>query len=511
MNSFFLVLSRAALVFSIFSGFLFRDPNDLSRKIQLVLSRKEVRIPRIQFKSPSLEGENLYELGEYGKSIAAFKKSGVFGRFRANKISSQLEELNMPIRKGVVYHEGVPHLSQQRVLFYLTNARPFTNSGYTERTQFILSKLQDSGMSVEGVTRLGYPVIIGKIPWKNFAVVSGIKYNFLLPSLYPLNKERQVELAVRFLVDKARDFGATVLHTTTEYKNAIVVSQAAEILGIPWIYETRGELEKTWLSKRPLSNMKQAMASEFFQKSRSKETQAMMKASAVVALSEVSKEQAIRRGVPNGRITVVPNAIEDDVIERQFSKSRLRRELGLTDKKLVGAISSLVGYEGLDDLIKAMTLIKGVECIIVGEGESRKGLEDLALRLGLDKRIHFMGKQPSSTIWKWYAALDVFVVPRKDYEVTRSVTPIKTLMAQGLGVPVVASDLPALREVTGGIAVYSKPEDPASLASAISSIVGANSDQLEDFSAKGREWVETRTWRHNVETLRGVYRQVTQI
>ena len=43
-------------------------------------------------------------------------------------------------------------------------------------------------------------------------------------------------------------------------------------------------------------------------------------------------------------------------------------------------------------------------------------------------------------------ALDVVVVPRKDFEVTRTVTPQKPAEAMALARPVVASDLPALRE-----------------------------------------------------------------
>src|SRR5699024_4787124 len=78
-----------------------------------------------------------------------------------------------------------------------------------------------------------------------------------------------------------------------------------------------------------------------------------------------------------------------------------------------------------------------------------------------------VGKQPATTIWKWYAALDIFVIPRKNQDVCRTVTPIKTLMAQANGVPVVASDLPALREVTGNKAIYFRAEYPQELAGAV--------------------------------------------
>ena len=67
----------------------------------------------------------------------------------------------------------------------------------------------------------------------------------------------------------------------------------------------------------------------------------------------------------------------------------------------------------------------------------------------------------------------------------RTVTPLKALQAQALGIPVIASDLPALREVTGGVESYVPGEDPKALAEAIAGV---------EESDTGRNWAATRTW-----------------
>jgi glycosyltransferase involved in cell wall biosynthesis len=145
----------------------------------------------------------------------------------------------------------------------------------------------------------------------------------------------------------------------------------------------------------------------------------------------------------------------------------------------------------------------------VGDGEARPELEALTQQLDLKDRVHFVGKKASDTIWKWYAALDVFVVPRKDQEVCRTVTPIKTLLAQANRIPVVASDLPALREVSGDYAIYVPAENPQKLAKAIAELFSADDKQLDALREQAMKWVSRRTWCVNAQRLISLYTQRT--
>ena len=396
----------------------------------------------------------------------------------------------------------------KNVLFYLTNSVPYTQSGYTERSHKILTALKRSGINVRAVTRLGYPLVIGYFVKKDWIRVSGVDYRFLLPWFYPGNWERRLQLSVDMLVHEAREYKADIIHTTTDFKNAIIVSRAARQLKIPWVYEVRGELEKTWLSKRTLSDRPFASQSEFYKMSRLRELEAMLAASATISLSDVSRRDAIVRGVDQEKILVIPNAISEDDLGIEFDKNSVRTELNLPDKFIVGTVSSIVPYEGLDDLLRSVSLLEEVHCLIVGEGISRPPLEELARELGIEDRVVFAGKQPSSSVWKWYAALDVFVVPRKDDEVCRNVTPIKPLRAQAMGVPVIASDLPALREITGNVAFYAPPEDPVNLAHSIAHVHKLSPNELSRIKHQGIDWVKDRTWSANAGRLIRMYRKL---
>ncbi len=471
-------------------GMVREDPHEFTRKV-----RERVRLANVPVISPALNRRApktaklsaQHQLIKEGRLSDAVSYRGP-GRsdFLAKRTQETLDQLVAPIEEGI-RHAGIASGRQPRVLFFLNNSVPHTHSGYTERTHNLLTALRDQGVSVHAVTRLGYPLLVGKLPHRPIELIDGIPYERLIPGKYsPSYKRRETE-TIRQLVDAARRFHPDILHTTTDYHNAIVVSRAAHILDIPWIYEVRGELESTWLSRFPEGKQAQAVTSEFYQLAHAQETQAMRKASAVISLSEVSKKEMIKRGVDAAKIHVVPNAVDEKLIGKKYDQDKIRKALGLPHTTIIGTVTSVVGYEGLDDLIRATALLPDVTCLIVGDGAARPELEKLTKDLHLTDRVIFAGRQPSATIWKWYAALDVFVVPRKDTPVTCIVTPIKALIAQALGKPVVASDLPALREVTGNLATYSVPSSPQDLARALRLSAKVPISNQTDF-AKSRTW-----------------------
>lgn len=409
----------------------------------------------------------------------------------------ELDRLTADIVNGVPIPTSSP-AGSIAPLFYLNNSLPYTSSGYTERTHAILKALTRTDIPVRAATRLGYPVLIGKFPLYGSQTIDGITYQRLMPAKYPKALAQRDNATVEMLTQIVQSQHISVLHTTTGYRNAIVVSRAAQRLGIPWIYEVRGELENTWLSRFSKSEQQQAKKSDFYQLARQQETKAMQQASAVIALSEVSRQSMIERGVSPEKIFVVPNAVDGSLVGKQYNQGQIRTELNLPSGPLVGSVSSVVGYEGLDDLIRATAELPGIKCLIVGDGTARSALEKLAARLGISDRVMFAGRQPSETIWKWYAALDVFVIPRKDTEVTRIVTPIKGLIAQALDKPVVASDLPALREVTGGLGFYFPAGELSELKRTIR-------DALTHSPQRQLAWASSRTWEANAQRLLSIY------
>jgi glycosyltransferase involved in cell wall biosynthesis len=220
----------------------------------------------------------------------------------------------------------------------------------------------------------------------------------------------------------------------------------------------------------------------------------------------------VGRGVPADRVTLVPNCVDERFLEPLPDPAGPRSSLGIApDEVAVGIVSTLVGYEGVDVLLRAVRLLidRGapVRLLVVGDGASLPGLRRLADGLGLENRAVFVGRVPYTEVRRYYAALDVFVVPRLDTRVTRLVTPLKPLEAMASGRPVVASDLPALAElVGGGRGVLARPGEPASLADVLEPLL-YDPDRRGRLGSTARRWVaEHRTWAAVVPRYLEVYR-----
>lgn len=450
--------------------------------------------------SAQRSAEKLVGRGEYTQAAAIARgpqRTSITGELELLTTAGLLGTTLAP--KGELTADTAAGTDGIRSLHFLTNSLPHTQSGYSLRSHAALRAIRAEGIGVHAATRIAYPVTVGKTPRTPIELVDGIGYERLLPRVFPAQLTDRHEKTARMLAEVARREGSTILHTTTDFRNGLIVHAAANQLGIPWVYEARGEMEKTWLSRIPAEKQAQVEQSEFYRLARAQEARVAAAADAVVALSEVSARQLVERGVDASRIILAPNAVNDALLDRQVDPMRLRTELGLPDGLLVGAITAVVGYEGLDTLVASIEhLPDDARVLIVGDGTARPELEQLARDLHVSDRVIFAGRQPANDIWRWYGALDVFAVPRHDTAVSRSVTPIKPLNALALGIPVVTSDLPALREVTGGTSTYCRAGDPEDLARAI--LEAAASDP-----EPGREFARTRTWSANGRSYRDLY------
>lgn len=439
------------------------------------------------------EASRLFEQGEFTQALHELPRRPWL-KTRRSAYEFETQKLRQVIEPSVPLHRA------ERVTHYLTNSLPHSVAGYSLRSHSVLQGMSAQGIEVEGVTRAGYPNVVGKVAADIAETVDGITYRRILPRVTCVAPECLQEAAVKDLASYARDFGADALHTTTGFENALIVSRAAKALGIPWVYEMRGAPEQTWLSKRPEAEQRQAKQSEYYRLAQQQELEACKQAAAVVVLSEVTKRQLEDSGVNPNKIVVVPNGIDDRAFEENGSQSQLQELFHLpVEKTIVGAITSVVDYEGLEYFVQAFKYLdEEFAGVVVGDGAALAELRVLADSLGVADRVSFVGKQPASTIGRWYQCLDVFVVPRKDTLVCRNVTPLKALNAQALGIPVVASDLPALREVTGEIETYVQPENAERLARGIMQAVGR--DGLPSI-----EWAKTRQWSRLANKYRELY------
>lgn len=183
---------------------------------------------------------------------------------------------------------------------------------------------------------------------------------------------------------------------------------------------------------------------------------------------------------------------------------RIRRELGLSEKKIIVSVGRLVHRKGQDFLIGALPeiskVIPDVHLLLVGEGPYRAELEKMAEKLSVRHLITFIGRVQYSELPEYICAGDIFAMPSRSRLAGLEVEGlgIVYLEASACGLPVIgglsggAPD--AVLEGETGFSVDGKSSE-AIAAAAIHLL--SNPEYAEKLGAQGRDWIVDK-WRWEI-------------
>lgn len=420
-----------------------------------------------------------------------------------------LDELPAPPRPG---RRGP---GTRKVLHLVKIGMPHRQSGYSMRTMYTLSGQAEAGLDPVAVTALDFPRNIGVEECPDTDVVGGVRYRHLLRETIPEKEPWDDYLGAyaTALTPVVAEEAPDLIHVHSGHRGteaALVALAVGRMLDVPVVYEVRGFFEALWTRDTAW-----AERAEIYHRRRAAETHCLQSAAAVVTLSESMKQDIVARGVDPDHVHVVPNGVDPSVFVPQDRDEELTAELGLRDRFVFGYVSNLDHYrEGQELLIDAALELhrRGVAAtaLIVGDGTRRERLEQYARDRDAGDAVHFTGRIPHEEVGRYYAQLDVFVIPRINERAARLVTPLKPYEAMALGVPLVVSDLPALREVTGdGLRGETfATGDGTSLADVLEGLAGSP-QRRRQLAEDARAWVlEHRTWAHNDERYARIYEAV---
>lgn len=176
-----------------------------------------------------------------------------------------------------------------------------------------------------------------------------------------------------------------------------------------------------------------------------------------------------------GRLVEIPPPIEV-VAPGPQAGADLRRRLGiLPDQKVIGMAARLAAEKGVEVLAQAMPRIlerfPGARVLYVGQHENVLGEDAYARRLTpwlspLGEHWTFLGVLSAQEMSSFYAACDVTVLPSLNSTESYGMVQVESMAC---GTPVVASDLPGVRQPTAltGMGRTAPPGDAAALAEAI--------------------------------------------
>ncbi len=394
-----------------------------------------------------------------------------------------------------------------RILHILDHSIPL-HSGYTFRTAAILREQRALGWETFHLTsekQTGCNVLEEEADGLNFYRTP--RNEGMLGRLPVLNQVAVMQGLERRLQEIIPVVKPDILHAHSPVLNALPAIRMGKRFGIPVVYEVRAFWEDAAADHGTTTE-----GSLRYRLTRALETHAFRHADAVTTICEGLRSDIVARGIPESKVTVIPNAV--DIEKFSFGgmpDEELKKRLGLSNSRILGFIGSFYAYEGLDLLLEALPLMleraPDTRVLLVGGGPQEEALKQQARALGVEDKVVFSGRVPHHEVNRYYDLVDVLVYPRHRMRLTELVTPLKPLEAMAQGKLFAASDVGGHRELIrdGETGILFDAENAASLASKVLGLLDSK-ERWPALKKAGREYVETeRNWTASVARYKDVY------
>ena len=323
------------------------------------------------------------------------------------------------------------------------------------------------------------------------------------------------DLTQNFLA-RATHFGKAVLshlslhpqYDVVHYRNiwdGLHIAQNKKRFGYKTLFEVNG------LPSIELKYHYPGLDSELVSKIKEQEIATLHLSDAIICPSNVTRDYIASLGLNRKLVTVIPNGVSAS----DFSPS----PLPIRDDRVpvLLYIGTLADWQGLDIVIKALPKIleqRAVRLHIVGRGRSRqrKILSKQIRKLGVEGSVTVQPAIPHHEIPALIADSDICVAPLglNDRNVTQGACPIKVLEYMAAGRPLLASNMPIVRELVRedmDVLLFS-PNDPDDLARQVLTLLN-DFDLSKRLAESAAERVLSKfTWHESQKKLGKVYEKL---
>lgn len=228
----------------------------------------------------------------------------------------------------------------------------------------------------------------------------------------------------------------------------------------------------------------------------------LRKNNGIIAITDGLKKTLTDIGITGDKILVLPDGVDLENFDTAISQESARKKLALPlDKKLVLYTGHFYEWKGIDILFQAARNFQNALFVFVGGKE--EDVKNLNFRFSTLKleNVLLVGHRPHKEIPLWLKAADVLVLPNSGQsEISKLYTsPLKMFEYMASGRPIVASNLPSLREILNDKnAVFFEPDNPQDLADVIKKIL-ENRNLGDRISKQALEDVKKYSWDKRAE------------
>ena len=301
---------------------------------------------------------------------------------------------------------------------------------------------------------------------------------------------------------------ATAQYEVVHYRNiwdGIHIAQNKKRFGYKTLFEVNG------LPSIELKYHYPGLDQDLLAKIKEQEIATLHLSDVIICPSNVTRDYIASLGLSWKLITVIPNGVSPS----DFSASPLPSREGRIPTLLY--IGTLADWQGLEVVIKALPKIleqQAVRLQIVGRGRSRqrKVLSKHIRKLGVEGSVFVQPAVPHHEVPALIAESDICVAPLglNDRNVTQGACPIKVLEYMASSRPLIASNMPIVRElvredVDGLLFSPNDPEDLARKVLMLLSDAGLSKRLAESATERA---LTKFTWHESQKKLVKVYEKL---
>lgn len=276
-----------------------------------------------------------------------------------------------------------------------------------------------------------------------------------------------------------------IVGTSPQFFTACAAWAAAALKRRPFVFELRDIWPE---SIRAVSAMKESRLLDLLEWI---ELFLYRRAAVVVSVTHSFVDNLVSRGIPREKVKVVTNGADMSSFSPRPKDAALLAELNLEDKFVAGYVGTLGMAHGLDTLLDAAKRLatspktRDVRLLILGDGAERDHLESRIRNEGIDN-VLLLGRVPRDEVIRYWSILDIAIVHLRRSDLFKSVIPSKLFECMALGIPVLHGVEGESADIVNqtGIGFSIEPENPDSLASAISGLMN-EPDRLVAFREAG--------------------------
>lgn len=233
-----------------------------------------------------------------------------------------------------------------------------------------------------------------------------------------------------------------------------------------------------------------------------------VKLKGLILLTKRAKEDFVSIGIKEERTFIAPDAVDLDTFNISINKEDARKKLNLPqDKKIIvytGKFKTMGMDKGISDILKALIRL-GDNIVFVAAGGSEEDIayyKKLAADLNISARANFVGHVMQSDLAIYQKASDILLMPFPNItHYAYYMSPLKMFEYMAGKRPIIATDLPSIREVLNeNNAVIVKPDNPRDLADGIKKIIEYE-NLAKKIADQAFEDVQRHTWVKRAESI----------